>query len=75
MIEILTDQNQLILRRTFPLIVIQREPFAAQVENVTLRAFIKPENAFGAEHIRRQLVVEEVLEFSDIEGTIALDRH
>jgi hypothetical protein len=75
-IQVLPNQHNLIFLRTIaPFFVIKRESLAAEVENVPLRAFVKPEDAFGAEDRGRQLIVEEVLEFLDGKGFIALDRN
>jgi hypothetical protein len=43
------------------------------VEDVTFGAFVKPEDAFGAEDGGGELVVEELLELFDGEGAIALE--
>lgn len=74
MIQILTNQHDLIFLGTIaPLFIVKRESLAAEVEDVTLRAFVEPEDAFGAEDRGRQQIVEEVLEFFDGEGLVALD--
>ena len=76
MIQVLTDQHQLILSRTIvPFFVIQREPLAAEMENVTFGAFVKPEDTFCSENRCRQLVVEEILEFLDRKGLFAFKRN
>jgi len=63
-IEIAADDHQLILAGADPVAVIDREAFACQVEDMAPLALVEPENALGAEDGRRQLVVEEILEFA-----------
>ncbi len=72
-IEIATDQDQLVLALAGPVAVIDGEAFASQVEDVAAIAFVEPENPLGAEHRRRQLIVEEVLELAQGEGAIAAE--
>lgn len=75
MIQILTDQYELIFVGAFPLTVIQSEALSTEVENVTLGAFLKPEDPLSPEHRGGELVIEEVLELANGEGAIALERH
>lgn len=75
MIEILANEHELVFGLTLPLIIIQGKALAAEVEDMPLGAFVKPENAFGPENILRQLIVEEVLELTDGKGAIALKRN
>ena len=75
MIKVLTNQYDLILGIAFPFVVVQRKALPAEMENVSLRAFIKPENAFGAENILRQLIIEKVLKLANGEGAIAFERN
>jgi hypothetical protein len=72
-VEVLADQDELVfgLGTVFPLVVIEGEPLAAEVEDVAFGAFVEPEDAFGSEDVGAELVVEEVLEFADAEGPIA----
>ncbi len=53
MIKILTNQYKLVfpLCAVFPLFVVEGKAFAAEVEDMALRAFIEPENAFSAEDV------------------------
>lgn len=73
-IQVLANQHQLIFRGTFPFIIVEGEALAAEVENVPFRAFLKPQDALSTEHVIRELIVQEVLKFFDVEGAIALDR-
>jgi len=80
-IEILTDQHNLVFGLAFPLVIVKREAFAAEVEDVAARsavvvaAFVKPEDTFGTKDRGRKLIVEKVLEFADGKGAIALKRN
>ena len=74
MIKFLSNQDELIFGCTRPFGIVQREPFTAEVEDVTLGAFVEPENAFGTEDGGWELVIEELLELFDGEGAIALKR-
>ena len=65
MIQPLPNQYELVLLLALPLAVIQREALAAEVEDVATGAFLKPENALGAEYRRWHLVVEEILKLAD----------
>jgi hypothetical protein len=71
----LPNQHKLSFRSTFPLGVIQREALAAEVKDVALGAFIKPEDAFCTENRCRKLRIQEMLELLDSEGAIALKRN
>ena len=64
MLKVLADQHELVAALAGPLAVVDGEAFASQVKNVTPLAFLEPEDALGAEHSARQLVVEEVLKFA-----------
>ena len=70
-IQVLTNQHQLVLGFAFPVIIIQREAFAAEVEDMTFGAFAEPENTLSAKDISRKLIVEEELEFANIKGLVA----
>ena len=71
MIQILTDQDQLIFRFLIPPgIILQGESLAGEVEDVALGAFLKPQNSFGAKHFAGQLIIQELLEFLDRERAI-----
>ena len=63
-IQIATDQHQLVFARIRPIGVIDREAFPCQVEDVSALAFLKPENSFGAKDFLGELVVEKILELT-----------
>jgi hypothetical protein len=52
-IQVLANQHELVFGLTFPLIVVEGKAFATEMKNVPLGAFLKPEDAFGAEDIFR----------------------
>ena len=53
MVKILADEHELIFGFAFPLIIVEGKALAAEVENVALRTFVKPENALGTEDVFR----------------------
>ena len=71
MVEVLANEHQLIFGGTFPFIVIQGKALAAEVENVALGAFLKPEDALGPKDRFRQLIIEEILKLANGKGAIA----
>ena len=73
MVNLLTDQHQLVFAFAIPFAVINGEAFASQVKNVALFAFVKPKDAFGAKNALGQLIVEEVLKFAERERSIATE--
>ena len=75
MVQILTNQDDLVFGIAFPLIIIKRKALAAEMENVSLGAFFKPENAFGSENVIWQLIVEKVLKLANGERAIAFERN
>ena len=69
-----TNQHQLILAGSGPVAVIDREPFARQVEHVPTLALLEPQNSFGSKNAFGEMVVEKVLKRSQIEGVTARER-
>jgi len=63
-VQVLADQHQLVAAFARPIAVVDREALARQMEDVAPLALLEPEDALGAEHPPRQLIVEEILEFS-----------
>ena len=53
MVKILADEYELIFGLALPFIIVEGKALAAEVENVALRTFVKPENALGAEDVFR----------------------
>jgi len=45
------------------------------VEDVALRTFLKPEDAFGPKDVFGQLIVEKMLKLANRKGAIALKRN
>ncbi len=74
-VEVLANEDDLVFGLASPFGVVEGEAFAAEVEDVAFGAFVEPEDAFGAEDGGGKLVVEEVLEFLDGKGAIALKRN
>jgi hypothetical protein len=62
-VEVSADQHELVFAITGPLGVVNRKTLASEVKDVSLLAFVEPENAFGPEHLLWQLIIEEVLKF------------
>ena len=73
MLQVTADQHQLVLAFTSPVAVIDGEAFSGQMEHMTALTLLEPKNSLGAEHALRQLVVEEVLERSQIERARACE--
>lgn len=65
MIEILPNQHQLSFPLTFPFLIINTEALTAQVEDVTPRTFIKPQNPLRTEDTGGQLIIQEILKLPD----------
>ena len=73
MVEVAANDHQLVLALTRPLAVIDRKALAGQMEHVAAFTLVEPQDAFGAEHRCRKLVVEEVLEFAQRERSITAE--
>ena len=73
MVDVATNQHQLILAIACPVGVVDGEALASEVKHVASLAFVEPENPLRPEHLLGHLVVQEVLEFAQGEGTIALE--
>jgi hypothetical protein len=74
-IEVLADQDELVFAFVgLPLVVVEGEAFAGEVEDMALRTFVEPEDALGPEHVGGHLVVEEMLKLADAEGFVADNR-
>ena len=65
------NQHQLILAGSGPVAVVDREPFARQVEHVPTLALLEPKNSFGPKNAFGKMVVEKVLKRSQIKGVNA----
>ena len=74
MIDVASNQNKLVLAFTGPVGVVDRKALPCEMEDMTSFAFVEPENAFGSEHLRWQLIVQKVLEPSECEGPVTLER-
>gem|GEM_PF-5598740 len=70
-IELATDQHQLVLAGPLPVAVVNGEAFARQVENVPALAFLEPENPFGPKDAFGKVVVEKILKCPEIKGLTA----
>jgi hypothetical protein len=70
-VHVLANQHQLVLGLPLPLVVVEGKALAAEVEDMALGAFVKPENALGTKHDLGQLVVEKVLKLANGKGAIA----
>ena len=51
MIQVLTDQDQLIFFLSVPFLIFNTESFTTEVEDMTLGAFFKPENPLGPKDV------------------------
>ena len=74
-VQLATNEDELILRWGGPGFGADAAPFAAELKDMALFLTDEPENAFGSEHIDGHLGHQKVLEFSQVEGAIALKRH
>ena len=74
-VDVTANQHQLVLAITGPVGVVDRNPFACQMEHMASFAFVEPEDSLGSEHLLGHLVVEEVLELAQGERSITLERH
>ena len=72
MLEIAADQHQLVRDRPEPMVFVEGEPLADEVEYVSPLALIDADQAFGAKHIVRQLL-EKMLKPIGSKGSIGLE--
>ena len=72
MIQVASDQHQLVLASTRPIRVVDGEPLASQVEHMSALTLLEPEDSLGTKNLLRQLIVEKVLELAEGKGAITL---
>ena len=72
-VDVTANQHQLVLAIAGPIGVVDGKSFACQMEHVASFAFVEPEDSLGSEHLLGHLVVEEVLELAQCEGSITLE--
>ena len=63
-VQLASDQHQLVLAGPVPVGVIDGEALASQVEHMAALTLIEPENALGAEHPLGELIIEKILKFA-----------
>ena len=73
-VEIATDEHQLILAFSSPVAVVDGKAFAGQMEHVPPRTLVEPEDALGPEHSVWKLIVKKVLELAQAEGAVTAER-
>lgn len=74
-VQLATNEDELILGGSGPGFRDNAASLAAELKDVALILSLKPENAFGPEHINGHLSHQEKLELVYLEGSVALKGH